>query len=62
MYSMMTMVNTTIWCIGKLLGKYIMSFHYKKNNFPLFFPVFYCIYMKGWMLAEPIAVMISQYM
>ena len=59
---MMTMVNTAIWCIGKLLRKYILSFHYKKKNFPLFSFLFYYIYMKGWMLAEPIAVMISQYM
>ena len=58
MYNMMTIVNTDIQYRGKFYGVNFITSHHKET----FFLSFYYIYIKRWMLAEPIMVIISQNM
>ena len=63
MYNMMTIVSTAVQYIGKQLVNPKRSYHKEKKFFLfiLLFFSFYCIYMRRWILVEPIVVIILQY-
>ena len=56
MYNIMTRVDSDAWYTGMLLRLNPRSSHHSEKMF-LFFSEFF-IYMKRWMLAEPIVIII----
>ena len=60
---MMTVANTAVCYIAKVLTELILTVLITSRTFfpPLFFFSFYHTYLRRWMLAETIVVIVSQY-